>query len=118
MKNIFLFVSIALLFTSCVGIFASKESEVRVKTRAYDAKVFNEKDSLGKTPVTIKLDKGRANVIRLEKDGYLTYYDCIFTDKTKLIGIFDILNLGLFYNKDRKNGSASKFNKTIIDAEM
>ena len=68
---------ILLLLVSCATVFSGNTDEVSITSEPSDALVAINGIPVGRTPVSIELEKGMTHQVRIEKDGFEAGYAMI-----------------------------------------
>lgn len=96
MKKLLLLFTVSLFFGSCACIFLPKKQKVTITTSNKDAKIFLDKEEIGKgKSVTTKIKKEGAHQIVIQTPGYKDTYACLIpTHKTP--AVWPLLTLDIF----------------------
>ncbi len=65
--------SLLLGTVSCSSIFNGSQQDVEVKASESGAEIIINGNNMGKTPATIKLQRGKDHIVEIKKSGYDTY---------------------------------------------
>ena len=114
--SIFTIISIILLVSNCATIFKGTSEEVNFNTEPQKAEVFVNGQSMGVTPIALKLESKKTYMIEFRKEGYksrsynLTNHVgagwIILDVLAGLVGVIVDAATGAWYSLDQKNVNA------------
>ena len=114
--TIFVLVSFILLLSNCATIFKGTSEEVNFNSEPQKAEVFVNGQSMGVTPIALKLESKKTYTIEFRKDGYKskTYNITnhvgagwiILDVLAGLVGVIVDAATGAWYSLDQKNVNA------------
>ncbi len=114
-----LFIAISILFQSCVAtIVSTPKQKVNVITNPSDAAVYLDDKKVENTPTKIRVKRKTGGEIKIEKEGYKTHNEILYTAKVNPIAYISMLFLIYPYYIDLISGSAFQLNKKELNVNL
>jgi hypothetical protein len=114
-----LLMAVSVLFQGCVATIVSTSKQgVVVNSSPPNASVYLNDDKKEQTPTNVRIKRKHGGEIKLEKEGYKTHNELLYTDKINPVTYFSLLFLLYPYYVDLATGAAYKLNKKELNIDM
>jgi len=114
-----LFLAISILFQSCVAtIVSTSKQKVNIITTPSDATIFLDDKKLENSPTKIRVKRKTGGEIKIEKEGYKTHNEILYTAKINPVAYISMLFLIYPYYIDFLSGAAYKLNKKEVNVNL
>ncbi|MFP4664756.1 MAG: trypsin-like peptidase domain-containing protein [Bacteroidales bacterium] len=118
MKNIIYIAIVAIIFSSCAGMFPSGPTKIKLDSEPTGATVFVKGEEKGETPLTLDQERSKTVVYDFQKDGYLNEEVCIYADERNNWVYLNAISLYIGSIVDASAGNTGLITKTNIAPEL